>query len=77
MIEKEWLPIHDSAYDAYGNARSFYYRAAVFNRMLHASEQLDFWLHSEWVNKLCDGAKDRETRRLVEQWLKAKTDRKK
>jgi hypothetical protein len=45
--------------------------------MLHAPEQLDFWLHSEWVNESCDRAKDRETRRLVEQWLKAKTDRKK
>jgi hypothetical protein len=65
------------AYDAYGNARSFYYRSAVFNRMLHAPERLDFWLHSEWVNKYCDSAKDRETRRLVEQWRKAKSDRRK
>jgi hypothetical protein len=65
------------AYNAYGNARSFYYRSAVFNRMLHAPERLDFWLHSEWVNKYCDSAKDRETRRLVEQWRKAKSDRRK
>jgi hypothetical protein len=79
MIEKEWLPMHvgDGAYDAYGNARSFYYRAAVLNRMLHAPERFDFWLHAEWVNKYCDGAKDRETRRLVEQWRKPKSDRRK
>ena len=79
MIEKEWLPMHvgDGAYDAYGNARSFYYRAAVLNRMLHAPERLDFWIHAEWVNKYCDGAKDRETRRLVGQWRKPKSDRRK
>jgi hypothetical protein len=78
-IEKEWLPMHvgDGAYDAYGNARSFYYRAAVLNRMLHAPERFDFWLHAEWVNKYCDGAKDRETRRVVEQWRKPNSDRRK
>jgi hypothetical protein len=64
------MPEGTGAYDAYGNARSFYYRAAMFNRMLHAPERLDFWLHSEWVSKLCDGAKDRESRRLVERWRK-------
>jgi hypothetical protein len=74
MIEKEWLPngVGTGAYDAYSNARSFYYRAAVLNRMLHAPERLDFWLQSEWVNFYCDGRKDRETRRLVDQWRKAK-----
>ena len=77
MIEKEWLPMQvgDGAYDAYGNARSFYYRAAVLNRMLHAPERLDFWLHAEWINKYYDSAKDRETRRLVGQWRKPKSDR--
>jgi hypothetical protein len=77
MIEKEWLPMQvgDGAYDAYGNARSFYYRPAVLNRMLHAPERLDFWLHAEWINKYCDSAKDRETRRLVGQWCKPKSDR--
>jgi len=72
MIEKEWLPDGVSTIDAYDNARSFYYRVAVFNRMLHAPDRLDFWLTSEWVNFYCDRAKDREARRLAEQWRKAK-----
>jgi hypothetical protein len=78
MIEKEWLPtgVGGGAYDAYDNAKHFYYRVALFNRMLHAPERLDFWLRSEWLNKYCHMAKDRETRRLAEQWLKAKSGRK-
>jgi len=71
------LPTGVNHYDAYDNALQSYYRATVFNRMLRAPERRDFWLHSEWVKKYCDGAKDRETRRFVEQWLKAKYDRKK
>src|SRR5262245_58987708 len=74
MIEKEWLPsaLALAAYDAYRNADTFYYRTAVLNRMLHAPERLDFWLKSDLVSKRQDGRKDRETRRLVERWQKAK-----
>jgi len=77
MIEKEWLPYGDSsgAYDAYRNTQAFYYRSAVFNRMLHAPERLDFWLNTEWVNFYCDRGKDRETRRFVEQWRKRNSGR--
>jgi hypothetical protein len=71
MIEKEWLPagVGTGAYDAYSNACSFYYRAAVLNRMLHAPERLEFWLQSDWMNH--GGSRDRETRRLVDQWPNA------
>jgi hypothetical protein len=72
MIEKEWLPdtVSRGGYDAYGNARRFYYRAALFNRMLHAPGRLDFWLRDDWVTSYCKSAKDRETRRFAEQWSK-------
>jgi hypothetical protein len=75
MIENKWLPlgVGGGAYDAYDNTKHFYYRVAVFNRMLHAPERLDFWLQAEWLNKYCHIAKDRETRRLAEQWRNAKS----
>jgi hypothetical protein len=71
--ENEWLPNHvgAGAYDAYGNAQPYYYRAAVFNRMLHAPERLDFWLRTDWVLSYCDTARDRETRRFAEQWSRS------
>jgi hypothetical protein len=77
MIENEWLPmgVGGGAYDAYENAKHFYYRVAVFNRMLHAPDRLDFWLHAEWLNNYCHMAKDRETRRLAEQWLRRNPSR--
>lgn len=72
MIEMEWLPtgVGVGAFDAYGNTRAFYYRTVVLNRMLHAPGQLEFWLNSPWLLYYCSGAKDRETRRLVERWQK-------
>jgi len=75
MIEKEWLPTGRSSFDAYENASKFYYRTAVLNRMLHAPERLGFWLLTDWVSFYRDGRKDRETRRLVERWQKAKAKR--
>jgi hypothetical protein len=74
MIEKEWLPdgVGAGMFDAYDNARKFYYRTVVLNRMLHAPEQLNFWLQSDLVTEYCKGSKDRETRRLVERWQKTK-----
>ncbi len=74
MIEQEWLPsgVGTGGYDAYENARAFYYRAAILNRMLHAPDRLDFWLSMPWVLYYSKMAKDRETRQLVERWRKRK-----
>lgn len=59
MIEKEWLPdgVGTGGYEAYRNVQTFYYRAAVLNRLLHAPERLDFWLTTDWVVKRCDRPK--------------------
>jgi hypothetical protein len=75
MIEKESLPMGVNAYDAYDNALHFSYRATVFNRMLHAPERLDFWLHSEWVNKSCDARKIARRVALWDDGLRRERDR--
>ena len=77
MLEKEWLPksVSDGMRTEYGNARPFYYRTSVLNRMLHASERLEFWLKSDWITYYCHDRKDRETLRLVERWRKANQGR--
>jgi len=60
MIETGWRPYGIGRDDAYSNAAAFYYRAAIFNRALHAPEQVPAW---EAV--MGDTAKDRETKRLL------------
>ncbi len=70
MIERGWLPQRFGRDDAYSNALSFYYRTVLFNRMLHAPEQLENWLAPGWPGSRMTRSKDRETVRLVEQWRK-------
>jgi hypothetical protein len=68
-IAREWLPsgIGTGAFDAYSAATSFYHRAAVLNRMLHAPDRLEPWLKLDGR----PNAIERETLRIVAQWRKS------
>ena len=72
IIEKGWLPngIGTGAFDAYGNSRRYYFRAAVFHLAKTAPERLAPWLASEGVTFWCTSSTDRETLRMAKKLMR-------
>lgn len=57
MIERRWLVsgVGSGGYDGYWNAGHALFQAAVMNRMLHAPDELPFWLETPWVQHCVRG----------------------
>jgi hypothetical protein len=66
-IERKWLikSVSSGAFDFYGNAAAFYWRAGLLNRLFHAPADVEPWCMQDWVGHYRSGSYDRQTLRLV------------
>lgn len=72
MIARRWLVhgVGSGGYDGYGNTGHFLYQAAAMNRLLHAPDELPFWLETPWIETYVRGPALREIQRHVAAWRK-------